>query len=168
MRPSAQGTILAAFLLGCSGAAAPDAARASEVSSRIEPGFCDRAGCTPDTTVVTFAADPDEINRVSIRGEGPQVVVIEDAGAAIRTSGACTSRSEHTVVCRGSIQLSADLGDGDDTAIVRLLARVLAAREPTTYGWEAALPRSTATRATTCWRAAARRTSCPAAPAPIA
>ena len=62
---------------------------------------------------VLFLADPGERNDVAVRPDGQNFVRISDAGAPLRTGGACAAIAANEVRCPRA-QFSASLEDGDD------------------------------------------------------
>lgn len=79
------------------------------------------------TGVVDYAAAPGEANALRASADG-SVVSVRDDGATIVAGGGCAASSAHAATCTvtGLPRLSAQLGDGDDSATVTgLLSAVI-------------------------------------------
>jgi Ca2+-binding RTX toxin-like protein len=94
------------------------AADAATLTGKVRPGNEETDG-TPFGGV-RYRAAAGEVNRLTVR-EVRGRIVYRDPGAVIRTRGNCRSLSAHVARCPFSeTQARANLGDGDDTARLRL------------------------------------------------
>ena len=80
--------------------------------------------------MLSFSAEPGEVNRVSVRQPAAGRLTVEDTGAPLNPGAGCTATSPNEVSCTAFPVAEFVLGDGDDTASVAAGGATSLTREP--------------------------------------